>query len=40
MKFYELLNQYETMLNLLSIHQQKDRKPVDWLSGANWANSI
>ncbi len=40
MKFYELLNQYETMLNLLSIHQQKDRKSVDWLLGANWANSI
>ena len=40
MKFYELLNQYETMLNLLSIHQQKDRKTVDWLLGANWANSI
>ena len=40
MKFYKLLNQYETMLNLLSIHQQKDRKTVDWLLGANWANSI
>lgn len=40
MKFYELLSQYETMLNILSIHQQRDRKPVDWLLGAHWSNSI
>lgn len=40
MKFYELLNQYEMMLNILNIHQQRDRKPVDWLLGAHWANSI
>lgn len=40
MKFRDLLNQYETMLNILSIHQQRDRKPADWLLGAHWANSI
>lgn len=40
MKFQTLLDQYETMLNILNIHQQRDRKPIDWILGAHWSNSI
>lgn len=40
MKFRDLVNEYETMLNILSIHQQRARKSVDWIMGAYWSSSV